>query len=104
MARWPRYRLSTWVRAHSPGSLYRLIPPGNKDCGRHEWFRHDENTDLCLHCTVGEREHVPARIDPTSELWQWLSRSAEEGNASSQKIVRRMIAEDEEAGQAPATR
>ena len=78
MARWPRYRLRTWARAHSPGSLYRLISPGSKDCGRHEWFRHDEDTDLCLHCTVGEREHVPAKIDTTSELWQWLRKSAEE--------------------------
>ncbi|MGE5281628.1 MAG: hypothetical protein ACM3N0_04765 [Chloroflexota bacterium] len=77
-----------------------MIPPGSKDCGRHEWFRYDEDTDLCLHCTVGEREHVPKPIDPDSELWQWLSKSAKEGNPSSQKIVKRMIAEDEEARRA----
>jgi len=97
MARWPRYRLRTWLREHLPRPLAYLFPPGNKNCGRHEWFRTDEHTDICWHCTVGEREHVPARIDPTSELWQWLSKSADEGSPSSQKIVRRMIAEDQEA-------
>jgi hypothetical protein len=100
MARWPRYRFRTWAREHLPRPLASLFPPGNKDCGRHEWFRNDEHTDICWHCTVGEREHIPARIDATSELWQWLSKSADEGNPSSQKIVRRMIAEDEEATRA----
>lgn len=102
MARWPHYRLRTWLREHLPVPLAYLFPAGSKDCGRHEWFRNDENTDICWHCTVGEREHVPARIDPTSEVWQWLSKSAEEGNPSSQKIVKRMIAEDEEARRATA--
>lgn len=97
MARLPRYRFRTWARGHLPRPFGYLFPPGKKDCGRHEWFRHDLHTDLCLHCTVGEREHVPARIDTTSELWQWLSKSAKEGNPSSKKIVKRMIAEDEEA-------
>jgi hypothetical protein len=100
MARWPRYRLRTWAREHLPRPIAYLFPPGNKDCGCHEWFRNDEHTDICWHCTVGKREHVPARIDPASELWQWLRRSAGEGNPSSQKIVRRMIAEDEEATRA----
>jgi N-acetyl-anhydromuramyl-L-alanine amidase AmpD len=97
MARWPRYRFRTWAREHAPGPISRLFPPGTKDCGRHEWFRNDEHTDVCWHCTVGEREHVPARIDPTSELWQELSRAAHAGSSSAQEIVDRMIAEDEEA-------
>jgi len=77
-----------------------LFPAGSKDCGRHEWFRNDERTDICWHCTVGEREHVPARIDPTSELWQELNRAARAGSPSAQKIVKRMIAEDAEARRA----
>jgi hypothetical protein len=97
MARWPRYRLRTWLREHLPRPVAYLFPAGSKDCGRHEWFRTDEHTDICWHCTAGERQHVPARIDRTSELWQWLSSSARGGNPSSQKIVKRMIAEDEEA-------
>ena len=45
----------------------------------------------------GEREHVPARIDPTSELWQELNRAARAGSQSAQEIVERRIAEDKEA-------
>lgn len=100
MARWPHYRLRTWLRERLPRPFAYLFPAGSKDCGDHEWFRTDEHTDICWHCTVGEREHVPARIDPTSELWQWLSKSAKEGDPSSQKIVKRMIAEDAEARRA----
>lgn len=97
MARWPRYRFRTWAREHLPRPLAYLFPPGDKDCGRHEWFRNDEHTDICWHCTVGEREHVPVRIDPTSELWQELNRAARAGSQSAQEIVERMIAEDKEA-------
>jgi len=97
MARWPRYRFRTWAREHLPRPLAYLFPPGNKDCGRHEWFRNDEHIDICWHCTVGEREHVPARIDPTSELWQELNHAAHAGSSSAQQIVDRMVAEDEEA-------
>jgi hypothetical protein len=97
MARWPQYRFRTWAREHLPRPLAYLFPPGDKDCGHHEWFRNDENTDICWHCTVGEREHVPARIDPTSELWQELNRAARAGSPSAQEIVERRIAEDKEA-------
>jgi hypothetical protein len=97
MARWPRYRFRTRAREHLPRPLAYLFPPGAKDCGRHEWFRNDERTDICWHCTVGEREHVPAKIDPTSELWHDLNRAARAGSESAQVIVERMIAEDDEA-------
>lgn len=97
MARWPRYRFRTWAREHLPVPLAYLFPAGSKDCGRHEWFRTDEHTDICWHCTVGQREHVPARIDHTSELWHELNRAARAGSLSARKIVKRMIAEDEEA-------
>lgn len=97
MARWPHYRLRTWLREHLPRPFAYLFPAGSKDCGRHEWFRTDEHTDICWHCTVGEREHVPARIDPDSELWQALNQAARAGSSNAQQIVDRMIAEDEEA-------
>lgn len=58
---------------------------------------HPVDTDICWHCTVGEREHVPKLIDPTSGLWQDLSRAASQGDPVSQRIVKRMIAEHEEA-------
>jgi len=97
MAGWPHYRLRTWLREHLPRPLAYLFPAGTKDCGQHEWFRTDEHTDICWHCTVGEREHIPARIDPTSELWLELNRAAVTGDPISQQIVARMLAEDEEA-------
>lgn len=76
------------------------VPPGSKDCGRHEWFRNDETTDICWHCTVGEREHVPKEIDPDSELWKALSQAASEGDPVSQRIVGRMLAEHRAAQRA----
>jgi hypothetical protein len=97
MARWPRYRLRTWLREHLPEPIAYLFPAGSKDCGRHEWFRTDEHTDICWHCTVGEREHVPARIDATSELWHALNEASRAGSVNAKQIVDRMIAEDEEA-------
>jgi len=100
MARWPRYRFRTWARECLPRPLAYLFPPGDKDCGRHEWFRTDERTDLCWHCIVGKREHMPTRIDSTSRLWQGLNRAARAGSPSAQKIIGRMIAEDEEARRA----
>lgn len=92
----PRYRLRTWAREHAPGPLSRLFPPGSENCGKHEWFR-EGDADYCWHCTVGEREHVPTEIDPDSELWQWLRQSADEGNPTSQRIVKRMFAEHKAA-------
>ena len=100
MARWPRYRLRTWAREHLPVPLAYLFPPGSKDCGRHEWFRNDEHTDICWHCTVGERDHVAQRIDPDSSLWQALNQAAADGSPDAQQIVDRMIAEDAEARRA----
>jgi len=100
MTRRPRYRFRTWARRHGPGPFWRLFPPGTKDCGQHEWFRADEDTDYCYHCQIGEREHVLKEIDPDSELWQWLSQSAREGNPTSQRIVKRMLTEHKVAQRA----
>ncbi len=51
-----RYRLRTRMRRLLPEWCAQLFPRGTKDCGKHEWFRRDENTDECYHCAVGIRE------------------------------------------------
>jgi hypothetical protein len=94
MARRRRYRFRTWARRYAPGPLPRLFPPGSKDCGEHEWFRADEHTDLCWHCTVGEREHQHTPIDWKSDLWRELTKLADEGNPTYQRIVRKMRTEE----------
>lgn len=90
-----RYRLRTWLREHLPEPFAPLFPPGSRDCGDHEWFRADDRTDRCWHCTVGEREHRPAPIDPESELWQELLEVARKGDPTSRQVVLRMMAEHE---------
>lgn len=72
-----------------------LFPPGNRDCGEHEWFRVDEQTDRCWHCTIGVREHRPVPIDPDSAVWQALTVAARNGDPSSRQIALRMMAEHE---------
>lgn len=72
-----------------------LFPPGNRDCGEHEWFRADEQTDRCWHCTVGVREHRPVPIDPDSAVWQALNEAARQGDPSSRRIALRMMADHE---------
>jgi hypothetical protein len=91
----PRYRLRTWLREHLPELLAGLLPPGRRDCGDHEWFRADEETDRCWHCVVGERPHQPVPIDPDSSVWQALRKAAREGDPGSQGTVLRIMAEHE---------
>ena len=94
MSRRPRYRLRTWMRERVP-LLTPVFPPGDEDCGEHEWFRADEQTDRCWHCTVGVREHRPVPIDPDSSVWQALNEAARQGDPSSRAIALRMMAEHE---------
>lgn len=94
MHRRPRYRLRTWVRGRLP-LLAALFPPGSRDCGEHEWFRADERTDRCWHCTAGVRDHRPVPIDPDSPVWQALNQAARDGDPSSRRIALRMMAEHE---------
>jgi hypothetical protein len=75
--------------------LARLFPPGSADCGEHEWFRADERTDRCWHCTAGVREHRPVPIDPDSPVWQALNQAARGGDPSSRRIVLRRMSEHE---------
>ncbi len=89
-----RYRARTWLRESVP-FFGRLVPPGNRDCGDHEWYRADEATDRCWHCRVGVRPHRPVPIDPDSSVWQQLNRAASAGDQTSRGIVLRMMAEHE---------
>lgn len=54
-----RYRWRTWLRVRAPMAIAHLIAKGNRDCGRHEWYRHDATTYLCYHCDVGHRRSTP---------------------------------------------
>jgi len=49
----PRYRWRTRLRTLVPFFAIDLLPKGNTDCGRHEWYGHDADTFYCYHCTVG---------------------------------------------------
>ena len=91
----PPYRTRTWLRENVP-VIGRSFPPGRKDCGDHEWFRADEHTDRCWHCTVGERPHRPVPIDPDSSVWRDLNGAALAGDGVSRRLVLRMMAEHEE--------
>lgn len=95
----PRYRTRIWLREHLPEPVARFFPPGRRDCGEHEWFRVDEATDRCWHCTT-ERPHQPTPIDPDGDVWKALRQAAREGDPVSRRIVLRMMAEHEayEAG------
>lgn len=53
-----RYRIRTWLRGNLPYFLSDRIPKGSGDCGNHEWYRQDADTDACYHCEVGIRSHV----------------------------------------------
>jgi len=48
-----RYRLRTWLRAHTPYVVSDRIPKGRRDCGAHEWYRSEGSTWHCYHCAVG---------------------------------------------------
>jgi hypothetical protein len=77
--------------------LVDLAPKGAKDCGDHEWFRFDEDTDLCYHCEVGKRPHQHMTIDWDSDLWRELSHLADQGDRHYQQLIRRMREEEREA-------
>ncbi len=58
-----RYRWRTWLRSRFPYWLSDRIPKGARDCGKHEWYRSDEEYFRCYHCEVGvQRAGEP--IDP----------------------------------------
>lgn len=100
MSRRPRYRWRTWLRGRLPWAFVDVFPRGTKDCGEHEWFRFDDDTDLCYHCEVGERPHQHMSIDWNSDLWRELSRLADEGDRDYQQLIHRMGDEEKAAQRA----
>lgn len=100
MPKRPRYRLRTWLRGHVPWALVDLFPKAEKDCGEHEWFRFDDDTDRCYHCEAGERSHQHMPIDWSSDLWRELTRLADEGDEHYQQLVQRMREEERAAQRA----
>jgi hypothetical protein len=74
-----------------------IFPPGRKDCGDHEWFRLDEDTDWCYHCEVGERPHQHMPIDWNGDLWRELARRADEGDEHYQQPIHRLRGEEKAA-------
>lgn len=50
-----KYRLRTALRRHLPYRLTWLAPKG-RDCGDHDWYRSEEETWRCYHCTVVTHE------------------------------------------------
>ena len=97
MSKRPRYRWRTWLREHLPWRLARLFPAGSRDCGDHEWFRADEETDWCYHCEVGERPHRHMPIAWDSDLWRELTRFADEGDEDYQQLIHKLKREEREA-------
>ena len=53
-----KYRVRTWLRKHLPHAFADRIAKGPGDCGNHEWYRQDAETDACYHCAVGRRSSV----------------------------------------------
>jgi hypothetical protein len=58
-----RFRWRTAMRRRLPWFLIDLgvADKGKTDCGRHEWYRHDTDTEHCYHCVVGIRPILPGR-------------------------------------------
>ena len=100
MSKRPRYRWRTWLRGHLPWALVDLFPKGAKDCGDHEWFRLNDETDLCYHCEVGERRHRHMPIDWNSDLWRELTQLANEGDEHYRQLIHRLRREEREAAAA----
>lgn len=57
-----RYRTRTRIRSHLPYWLTWLAPKAKRNCGDHDWYRHDDRTALCYHCEVGERSMLPTTM------------------------------------------
>lgn len=56
-----RYRWRTAIRKRLPWVLIDLgvASKGRRDCGAHEFYNHDRQTERCYHCEVGDRPRQP---------------------------------------------
>lgn len=57
MAGGGKYRWRTALRRRLPWrfGIYLLVRKGKRDCGDHEWYRHDDEIMRCYHCEPGRR-------------------------------------------------
>jgi hypothetical protein len=89
------YQLRTWLREHVPGPSARFFPPGPRDCGEHEWYRLDEHTDVCRHCLVGRREHIPIPLTIGGSEWAGLINGISHGSRASAEVLVERLRETE---------
>ncbi len=68
-----------------PGPLSRLVPKGATDCGAHEFYNHDDVTDRCYHCSVGERVHEPTPLTPAAR--EMLKRADAAGSSAARRTL-----------------
>jgi hypothetical protein len=93
----PRYRTRTWLRGHLPDPLAQPFPKGTHDCGQHEWYRADHDTDRCYHCTIGERQHVPTPLHQDSPEFTMLAAAAAQGSTASERVLVDRLHETDDA-------
>lgn len=80
-----RFRTRTWLRGVLPGRLNWLVPKGATDCGAHEFYNHDDVTDRCYHCRVGERVHEATRL--TASAREMLECAEAAGSAAAGRTL-----------------
>lgn len=97
-----RYRLRTLLRGHGPAATVGLFPKGTRDCGDHDWYRADSDTDRCYHCTIGVRPHVTIPITVGSVEWDGLVTAALAGSDASADVLVSRIEETENAARSAA--
>jgi hypothetical protein len=95
---WPRYRWRTWIRGRVPWALVDVFPRGWRDCGQHEWYREDEETDRCYHCMVGVRPHQLMEAPIDHQLRIDLLRAAQRGSVVAAEALERRHATDRALG------
>jgi hypothetical protein len=56
-----RFRWRTRIRSNLPWFLVDrdVAAKGQTDCGNHEWYHAEADTERCYHCTVGLRPWTP---------------------------------------------
>jgi len=69
-----RYRWRTRLRRHLPWSLMWIAHKGRRDCGWHEWYKHDDETWHCYHCVAGVK-----KVDSDNAERQSQGQSAGDG-------------------------
>lgn len=72
--------------------------PWPEDCRDHQWYREDEDTDVCRHCLSGERPHEPIPTNVDLRFRRMLAREALRGSDASRAGLERLEESDRELG------